>query len=92
MPALSGLIGLILYHPFVPVAVCETVIVGLTVRARDRRRPGAVSADPTRSLGSNDGHRLEHVARVGRGPFWVDSGRPDPVRCSTGSRNYTVSP
>ena len=62
------------------------------VRARDRRRTWAVSSDPTRSSGSDDGQRLERVARVGRGPFWVDSGRPDPVRCGTGSRSYTVSP
>ena len=86
MPALSGLIGLTLYHPFVPVVVRHTkgrragTVRSAPVRARDRRRTWALRSDTTRRLGSDDGQRLERVARVGRAPFWVDSGRPDPVR------------
>src|SRR5690242_1030768 len=54
MPALSGLIGLTLYHPFVPVAVFPTErrqagwVGSAPVQARDPRRLWAVGGDTTR--------------------------------------------
>ena len=98
MPALSRLIGLTLYHPFVPVAVFPTErrqagwVGSAPVQARDPRRPWAVSGDTTRRLGSDDGQRLEHVLGSAAGPSGWTPGRPEPVLWGTGPRNYTVSP
>ena len=96
MPALSGLIGLTLYHPFVPVAVRHTkgrqagTVRSAPVRARDRRRTWAVSADTTRSWARMTG--IDSNVLLGsavRPSGWTLAVR---IRCVTAPGRGTIAP
>ena len=95
MPALSGLIGLTLYHPFVPVADRHT--------KRTAGGYGAVCAgagegpstdmgcellDPTRSWARMTGSDSNVLLRVGRGPSgWTLAVR---IRCVAAPGRGTI--